>query len=286
MNDWASSGDGGLTGEIFSQLRDFIYEKTGIFFQDNKVYLLENRLKWRLEACGCNSYKEYFNLLKYDLKGRQELPHLYNSITTNETSFFRDSIQINAFYNDVLPLIMEENAKTGRREINFWSAASSTGEEAYTAAMQMDHKGLPKLGWKINIVGTDISSHVVDNARKGIYGKNAVRNTPHEYLLKYFNNSGDVYELKPEIKKMVRFSCANLFDSQEMAKMRNFDVVFCRNVLIYFDANSKKEVISSVYNSLRPGGSLFIGYSESLHSISRSFKLRHFNRALVYQKEA
>ncbi len=278
--------DDDLTGELFNQLRDFIYSKTGILFNENKAYLLKNRLKWRLEACGCNSYKEYLNFLKYDFKGKQELPHLYDSVTTNETSFFRDMLQINAFYNDVLPLVMKENEQSGRKEIKFWSAASSTGEEAYTAAMQMVHKGLLGKGWKINVVGTDISSQVIDNARKGVYGKNAMRNTPREYILKYFNNSGDVYEIKPEIKRLVRFTCANLFDSADMRKMRNFDIVFCRNVLIYFDLNSKKEVVSNLYDSLRPGGSLFIGYSESLHNISRSFKLKHYNRALVYQKEA
>ncbi len=279
------SSSAGLSGETFRQLRDFIYEKTGIYFQESKTYLLENRLKWRLEECGCNSYEEYLYFLKYDPKSREELPKLYDAVTTNETSFFRDAVQTNAFENDVLPLVVEEKEKSGRKDLNIWSAACSTGEEPYTIAMQIMNKGLPKLGWRVDIVGSDISDQVLMSAKKAVYGRNSVRNTPREYLVKYFNNSGDMYELKPEIKNMVRFINLNLFDQFQMRRMRNYDIIFCRNVLIYFDDNSKRQVVSSLYDSLRPGGYLFIGYSESLHNISRSFKLRHFNRALVYQKE-
>lgn len=274
-----------LSNETFKQLRAFIYEKTGILFSEKKTYLLENRLRYRLDDCGCSNFEEYFYFLKYDPGRNQELPKLYDSITTNETSFFRDAVQIQAFENDLLPFVLNENGEKRRKELKVWSAAASTGEEAYTIAMQMLNKGLHNQGWSIDIVGTDISSKVIASAKAGIYGKNAVRNTPSDYLRKYFSNSGDDYALLPEVKKMVQFKTMNLMDQTSMRTMRNFDIIFCRNVLIYFDDNAKKSVISNLYDSLRPGGYLLIGYSESLHNISRSFKLKHFNRALVYQKE-
>jgi len=273
-----------LSVETFIKLRDFIYAKTGILFQDNKAYLLESRLKWRLEECGCGSYDEYFYLLNYDPRRHTELVNLYNSVTTNETSFFRDAVQIKAFYDDVLPLVAKQNKEKGINEIKIWSAASSTGEEAYTVAMQMDNQQLPKNGFRIEIEGSDISDQVLEKAREGKYGKNAIRNVPSDYLSKYFINTSDVYELNPHIKKMARFRNINLIDSMKTKSMRNMDVIFCRNVLIYFDEKARKTVVSNLYDSLRSGGFLFIGYSESLHNISRSFKLRHFNRALVYQK--
>jgi len=282
----ALSGLNSLDKTTFVQLRDLIYEKTGISFAENKTYLLENRLKRRLEDCGCSNFEEYYYLLKYDPRRSRELIHLYNSITTNETSFFRDAVQIKAFYDDVLPLVAKQNKEKGINEIKVWSAASSTGEEAYTMAMQMVNQKLPQLGFRIDIAASDLSEQVVETAKKGIYGKNAVRNVPPEYMSRYFSNGGDTYEVLPEIRKMVRFSNMNLMDSARMRSMRNVDIILCRNVLIYFDEKAKKTVISNLYDSLRPGGYLFIGYSESLHNISRSFKLEHFNRALVYKKEA
>lgn len=276
----------GLSTDTFRQLRDLIYEKTGIHFGENKAYLLENRLKRRLEECGCSSYEEYFYLLKYDPRRKEELTHLFNSVTTNETSFFRDAVQISAFYDNVLPLVVEEKKDGGGfRELKVWSAACSTGEEPYTIAMQMVNKKLPRLGWRIDVAGSDISNQALESARMGAYGKNSVRNVPPEYMSRYFSNSGDTYEVVPDIRKLVRFSNINLIDTAATRSMRNMDVIFCRNVLIYFDDKAKKTVVSNLYNCLRPGGYLFIGYSESLHNISRSFKLRHFNRALVYQKE-
>lgn len=279
------SGRAKLSTETFQQLREYIYEKTGILFGENKTYLLENRLRYRLEECGCNNYEEYLYFLKHDPSRNQEMPKLFDSVTTNETSFFRDAVQIKAFDDDVLPLVLKENEENRRKELRVWSAASSTGEEAYTIAMQMLNKGLPQKGWRTEIVGTDISQKVIASAQAAVYGANAIRNTPPECLRKYFSVNGEEYRLLPAVKRMAQFRITNLMDQNAMKRMKNFDVIFCRNVLIYFDAAAKKSVISNLYDALRPGGYLFIGYSESLHNISRSFKLRHFNRSLVYQKE-
>ena len=274
-----------LSNETFTQLRDLIYSKTGILFSVNKLYLLENRLKWRLEYSGCVNYEEYLYLLKYDPRRTQEYQSLFNSVTTNETFFFRDAIQTKAFYEDILPSVVMENEKAGRRELKLWSAASSTGEEAYTLAMQVLRRGLKAKGWKISVSASDINSKVLATARQGKYGPYSIKHVPPDYMEKYFNNSAEVYQVLPEVKNLVSFSNMNLIDGAAMRGMRDFDVIFCRNVLIYFDHEAKKKVIESLYDSLRPGGYLFIGYSESLHNISRAFKLKHFNKALVYQKE-
>ena len=279
------SGRAKLSAETFQQLREYIYKKTGILFGENKTYLMENRLRYRLEECGCSNYEEYFYFLQYDPRRNQEMPKLFDSVTTNETSFFRDAVQIKAFDDDVLPLVLQENEENRRKELRVWSAASSTGEEAYTIAMQMLNKGLPQKGWRTEIVGTDLSQKVVASAQAAVYGANTIRNTPPDCLRKYFSNNGDQYKLLPVVTRMAQFRVMNLMDQIAMKRMKNFDVIFCRNVLIYFDAAAKKSVISNLYDALRPGGYLFIGYSESLHNISRSFKLRHFNRSLVYQKE-
>ena len=280
----AQDTEANLSTDTFSQLRELIYDNTGIAFSESKRYLLENRLKVRLEDCGCSNYEEYYYLLKYDPRRQNELTKLYNTITTNETSFFRDAIQINAFYEDVLPIVLKENEKRGNKSLKIWSAACSTGEEPYTIAMQICNKKIPQVGWRAEVSASDISDEVIEAARRGVYGKNSVRNAPPEYLSQYFIPRGDNYEVKPEIRKMVSFCNINLIDGMMTKKMRDMDVVFCRNVLIYFDDKAKKTVISNLHDSLRPGGYLFIGYSESLHKISKSFKLRHFNKALVYQK--
>ncbi len=272
-----------LSKEAFLGLRDLIYERWGICFQENKAYLLEDRLKKRLEKRGLSSFDEYLYFLRYDPLREKELRDLVESITTNETSFFRDMNQLEAFRKGVLPEVMKRK-ENGQRHLRIWSAGCSTGEEPYTIAMIVHDEGLPAKGYRVDILGTDVSERVLDVARRGIYGEYAVRNAPDRYLKRYFTMEKEGYMVKEEIKRMVRFQNINLVDHSQMKRVRGMDVIFCRNVLIYFDDEAKRRVVGYLYDSLVDGGFLIVGFSESLFNITRAFKPIGINRCIVYQK--
>lgn len=269
--------------ELFTEYREHIYKLTGIFFTETKKYLLEGRIHKRMVARNIPSFEGYLELLKSPNLPKDELLFLYEAITINETYFFRSEQQFDSMTSVLIPDILKK--KQLNPTLKIWSAASSTGEEAYTIAMILLEKFKPTYpNLNIQIVGTDISQGVINSARKGVYREYAIRNVPKNLLTKYFTKRGDEYHLSDEIKKMVRFEYLNLYDTQGMNSMLNFDIIFCCNVLIYFDQTSKQQVVSSLFNSLNPQGYLFIGYSESLHGISKAFNLVHLPKALVYQK--
>ncbi len=271
-----------ISDEVFKQFRDFIYEKSGIFIPDNKKYFLENRLGRRIQELNLKGYEDYLYNLRYNSDLR-ELQRLFDLITTNETFFFREPQQFEVFRGELLNQISAENAKTGRRDIKIWSAASSTGEEAYTVSMLLLEK-IELSGFKKDIFASDISESVLSSARAGVYGSYAIRNVPSAYLNKYFKNSDQQYSLSSVVKSMVKFSRVNLVEEKDVRMIRGVDVVFCRNVLIYFDDKAKQKVVSHLYDALRPGGYLFIGTSESLHNLTRAFRPVVINKVIIYQK--
>lgn len=269
-----------LTAATFKQLRDLIYEQSGMYFQDGKKYLLEGRLQGRLRERNCTSYEEYYNLLKFDAWRDNELASLFNLVTTNETFFYRDLLQLQAFTETILPAVMKLNPA---QQLRIWSAACSSGDEPYTLAiMLLEHPELAK--WTIEILGSDISEAVLHQARKGVYGQYAVRNIPPPQLKKYFAVAEGQYVLAPEVKRLVKFANVNLYDSARLKLLRGMDVIFCRNCLIYFDDKAKQKIVDNLYDCLRPNGYLVIGFSETLHAVSRAFKPVHANRSVVYQK--
>lgn len=270
-----------LSTETFLDLRKLIYEHSGIFFHENKKYVLESRLQARLRERNCASYEEYCQLLKYDPWRDKELSTLFNLVTTNETFFYRDLPQLQAFADVVIPTIVEANRETSR--IRVWSAACSTGDEPYTLAiMMLEHPALAN--WSIEILGSDISEAVLNTARKGTYGTYAVRNMPPALLKKYFVVEEGQYVLCAQVKRLVKFANINLYDAAHLKLIRGMDVIFCRNCLIYFDDKAKQKIVDHLYDCLRPGGYLVIGFSESLHGLSRAFRPVHANRSVVYQK--
>ncbi|MBI5855889.1 MAG: protein-glutamate O-methyltransferase CheR [Nitrospirae bacterium] len=270
-----------LAPAIFDQLRTLIYEKTGLHFQDNKKYLLESRLQVRLRERNCKTFEEYWHLLRYDAWRDKELSALFELVTTNETYFCRDAGQLQAFVDVAVPVLLKANERTNRLRI--WSAACSTGDEPYTLAMMLfEHRALAK--WTIEILGSDISEAVLAQARSGRYGPYAVRQMPAALRQKYFTEEDGQFVLGLKVKQVVRFANINLYDSARLKLIRDQDVIFCRNCLIYFDDNGKRKIVDSLYDSLRPGGYLIIGFSESLHGVGRSFKPVHANRTVMYQK--
>jgi chemotaxis protein methyltransferase CheR len=271
-----------MNDDVFKQFRDFIYEKSGIFIPDNKKYFLENRLGRRIQELNLKGYEDYLYNLKYD-SDRRELGRLFDLITTNETFFFREPLQFEVFSGELLGRITADNTNAGRKDIRIWSAASSTGEEPYTLSIVLLEKSEIS-GFKKEIFASDISESVLASARSAVYGSYAVRNIPAVYLKKYFTDSNQQYTLSPGVKSLVKFSKVNLIDEKDVRAVRGVDVVFCRNVLIYFDDKAKQKVVSHLYDALRPGGYLFIGTSESLHNVTRAFRPVVINKVIIYQK--
>jgi chemotaxis protein methyltransferase CheR len=270
----------------FKAIREFIYTLTGIYFQDNKKYLLESRISKRLQALHLTQYEDYFQFIKFGVKKDDEKKFLYDAITINETYFFRNEPQFEIFEKTLMPELIKIKSSNPRPKIRVWSSASSSGEEAHTLAMIFLEKIKPKYpALEFEVVGTDISPSILDIARKGVYREYSVRNMPKLYLEKYFHAEDGRFIVNDNVRKLVRFDHMNLFDQPRMRGMLNFDIVFCCNVLIYFDAKSKIQVISQLYDSISRGGYLFIGYAESLHGISSAFKIMNFPKAIVYKKE-
>lgn len=279
----ASHGGNALTAPLFEQYRRFIYEQTGIYFQDNKKYLLESRISRRLNATGKDDYQTY---LKYLQNGgmRSELPELVNAVTINETFFFRTPQQFDIIEKHIIPELVLLREKSSRR-IRIWSAACSTGDEPYTLALIAKDRLQPRFPHiTFEIIGIDINTEVLKRARSGSYGPRSVRNVPPRMLSRYFTVEQDRYIVKPEIRRMVTFRHGNLADRSSMRQMRNIDIIICANVLIYFDNKSKQQVVSSLYNSLGPGGYLLVGFSETLYGVTQAFQPVRFEKTIAYKK--
>jgi chemotaxis protein methyltransferase CheR len=273
-----------ISDKDFEQLRDFIYNICGMYFHTTKKYFLESRLTRRMEATGAKTYQDYYLLLKSP-RGSEELKFLMDEITTNETYFFRNVPQLAALENKLLPEIVDIKNKMGFRKLRIWSAASSSGEEAYTMAMILLEKRSTLLkDWIIEIVGTDINETVIAQAKEGIYNAYSVRNIPDAYKRKYIREDNGKFILSPEVKKFVTFNKLNLYEDSKMIFMKSFDFIFCANVLIYFDTASKSKVVQHFYNNLQPYGYFFVGQSESLHGVNDKFKTVHFPGGFGYKK--
>ncbi len=274
-----------ISDEEFKQLRDFIYDQSGIFIAENRKYLLENRLAGRLKDLNLKSFGEYYYFLRYDANRRQELNRLFESVTTNETSFFRNPPQLRVFQEKVLREVLDAQRSAGQKRLHIWSAGCSTGEEPYTLAIIiLETLRAEASSWNIKITANDLSEAVLQSARRGVYNEYTLRTTPKELIGKYFTKEDVAYKIKPEVKRLVSFGQINLSDRVGVKRVERSQIVFCRNVIIYFDDEMKKKVISLFYDNLLPGGFLLIGHSESLHNISRAFSPVHHPGAIVYKK--
>lgn len=270
-----------LPEDIFRLLRDYIRDYCGMYFDGNSKYLLERRLSRRVRLHQFKSFKDYYHFLTYDRRRETELVEVIDCLTTNETYFFREEAQLKAFTDEiVLGLAAAKKDKT----LKIWSAGCSTGEEPYTIAMLLLEKGHLQ-GWDIEIIGSDINQKVLTSARRGIYKRGSFRTTDDKLMDKYFKEeSQGSFRISDEVKRLVSFSYLNLFDPYKLSFMKDFDIIFCRNVIIYFDAVSKKKLIETFYGKMAPGGFLLLGHAESLLNISTSFKLVHLKNDMVYQK--
>ncbi len=271
-----------LPDDVFRLLRDLVHSYCGIYFDAGSKFLLERRLSRRLEQHRLKSFEEYYHFLRYDRKREEELTILVDNLTTNETYFFRESPQLNAFSEEILPELRQTLAD--RKVVRIWSAGCSTGEEPYTIAMLLLESGDWWRDWQVEILGSDINQRVLHTARKGVYKKSAHRATSPQMLAKYFVEEQGAYRIVDRVKELVSFSYMNLLDPFKTSLITNMDIIFCRNVIIYFDKEAKKKVIESFYQKLREGGYLLLGHSESLINISNAFILRTLKNDMVYQK--
>lgn len=283
----STAGTVGIKDTEFQQLRDFIYTQSGIYIPDNRKYLLENRLSNRVKILNLKDYGEYLHYLRYDNGRRQELSRMFEVITTNETSFFRNPPQLAVFQNVILPGILEKLRKSGNRSLHLWSAGCSTGEEPYTLAIII-HEVLKSeiASWKIRITANDLSEAVLRSARQGIYSEYALRTTPKDMVSKYFTEEAGRFRVGQNLRSLITFGQLNLNDRGQIKMIPRSEIIFCRNVIIYFDDAMKKRVISSFYDNLVPGGVLFIGHSESLHHVSRTLNPKHHPGSIVYFKDS
>jgi chemotaxis protein methyltransferase CheR len=268
-------------------IRTYLYEQTGLAFVGSQWHFFKKRIIKRIEESKFSSIREYISFLKFDPRGKQELKDLYNLLTVNETYFFREKPQLEALINTVLPEMIDikQNEKmTNMKSIRLWSAASSNGSEPYSIAILLKEKGLLNKGITFNIYGTDINTDVINTAREGLFSEPDLRNTPPELKEKYFTKKGNFYEINEEIKRMVSFSIVNLFSKTQTATLKNMDIIFCRNVLIYFDIESKKIVAKNLYDNLVPNGYLFLGMSDTLFKVTNLFLLKPLKGVMVYRK--
>ncbi|MBF0226992.1 MAG: protein-glutamate O-methyltransferase CheR [Desulfobacterales bacterium] len=278
-----------LTSDDYKRLRDFIYRKTGLFFEDKKLYFMEKRIKSRIEITKCESPIEYLKMLQfYDTNGN-ELQSFLNVLTTNETYFFREFEQLASFAEHCLPEICERKKALSNFRLRIWSAGCSTGEEPYTLAIILREMLDNVDEWLIEIIGTDINTKVLNFAKNAVYESRAIKDVPPEYLNRWFLKStnsigSETFRVHPTIRSMCNFEQLNLSDKVRMRLFRNVDFIFCRNVLIYFDEDSRKQVVGNLYDSLNPEGYIFLGHSESMSRISSAFKIRRKGGFIVYQK--
>ena len=245
-----------LTPAEFSKIAKLIYERTGIHLPDSKLTLLSNRLRRRLRSLQLDGFLDYYKLLRDPARCDDELPHFLSAVTTNETYFFRNDALWRFFREKWIPEIVERKRDTQGKSIRIWSAASSSGEEAYTAALCL-REGLKDFGsWDVRVIGSDISRRILDRAKAAEYNDYAVAKMPPALLKKWFSEKDGTFSLKAEIRAMVSFQFHNLRDAFPNGR---FDLVFLRNVLMYFDTAMKLKVLNTVTQSLAPGGHLYVG---------------------------
>lgn len=272
-----------MTDAQFTTLRTIIYKRAGIHFPDNKKYVLESRLGKRLDELNIDDFDQYAALLSMGPYQVEEFQEMFNRITINETSFFRNEPQLEAFERIVLPELLE--ARRATKRLRVWSAACSSGEEPFTLAIMVHRTlGVRLADWRVEILGTDISEKALAVADSGVYSNYAMRSTPDLVQKRYFREQGGKFTLSDDIRSMVRFETHNLKDRLAARRFGTWDVIFCRNVMIYFDDAMKSEVVDTFADQLAPDGRLFIGHSETLRSLDTPFEQTGPAQAFMYAK--
>lgn len=270
-----------VSDDDFERFRDYFHRETGIHFDASKRYFVDKRLVERVRETASGSASAYLARLS---KGgaATELQQLINAMTVNETYFLREEYQFEALVDSVLPDIVAR--RRHRRPIRIWCVPSSTGEEPYSVAIYLLERWPGLADWDVEILSSDIDTAVLERAQAGRYSARSVQHLPRAWLARYFESRGDDHQLSADIRESVCFTRCNLTDPGETRGFRDIDVIFCRNLLIYFDDRSRRVAVDALYDALTPGGFVLLGHSESMGRISSLFSPRRFPRAVVHQK--
>jgi chemotaxis protein methyltransferase CheR len=270
-----------VTQEDVQRFCEFLYRRTGMMFSDEKRYYIDRRLAERIAATGSSSFQAYFARLRSDTD--HEIEHLVNAFTVNETYFYREEHQLRCMTSDLLDRILR--GKPPEEPIRIWSIPCSSGEEPYSIAVWLMENWSQVDSHNIEIVGSDIDTRALRMAADGIYGERALMRLSQDVIARYFQPFGSgEYQIDPGLRNSIQFTRANLVDGQDMARYRGFDLIFCRNVLIYFDDASRRMAAENLYDCLRPGGYICLGHSETMSRISPLFRVCRFSDAIVYQR--
>jgi len=277
--------DSDLKDPALTRIRDLVYRISGIFHQENKFYLLATRIRRRMKEVRSNTLSDYFEVLTMRPNRDAEMRSLLNEITIGETYFFRSQGQLNAVSKIILPALLAMNAKQSVKKLRIWSAGCSTGEEPYTLSILMMEHLLPAhKDWTYEIIATDLNENSILKCKEGLYNEYAMRNLNALMRDKFFRQEGNLYRVKDEVRPAIRFERLNLQDQSKMLFMKGFDLIFCCNVLIYFDGVAKRRTVDHFYNGLIPGGYFFLGECETLFGVYDQFRLTHFPNATGYCK--
>ncbi len=259
-----------MSQDLFSRLSEFIYRESGIKMPLTKKTMLEARLQKRLRSIGLGSYDEYCSYLFSPEGIANELVHMIDVVTTNKTEFFREAQHFEYLIENVVPELIQTRGAGIRRPFMVWSAACSSGEEPYTLAMVLDQFSRRAQGFTFQVLGTDISTRVLQTARDGIYDEERAEHIPSEFKRNYLMRSRDrskgLVRIVPELRAHVKFRRLN-FMAEDFGMREKMDVIFCRNVLIYFDRTTQETVINRICGHLHPGGYLFTGHSETINGM-------------------
>jgi chemotaxis protein methyltransferase CheR len=276
------NGQASLPNDVFRILAGLILERSGIEFGEANRFLLESRVAYRIRELRLDGMRSYLYHLRYGPAGASELDALVDRVTNPETYFFREPDQLAAFSDEVVPAW--EASASPDDTLRVWSAGCASGEEPYTLAMLLDERGV--FGRReVDIVGSDISTTSLARARSALYRENSFRQTSEERRARFFElDAPGRFRLRSDIRNRVSFGRANLIEPARLSALSRFDVIFCRNVLIYLSEPAKRTVVEALYDRLKPGGHLFLGRVESLVAFATAFRLRHLERDMVYQK--
>ncbi|MBU1658998.1 protein-glutamate O-methyltransferase CheR [bacterium] len=272
-----------LSNENFSKVSEFIYRKSGIFLAEDKHFKkLAKYIDAHAKNFGYDSFRKYFYKLRFDDKEGREFQNLMNAMTINETYFFRENDQFEVLANKVIPELHETMQSS--RPIRILSSPCSSGEEAYSIVLHILEEAQVVAKRDIEVVGIDINSTVIEKGKRALYNERSVHAIPKNILMKWFKKNTLGYELIEDLHGTVDFKIVNVFDSVQMRKLGKFDVIFSRNMLIYFDDASRKKVAMTFYDMLNTGGYIFLGHAEYMSRIVSVFNAKKIDSTLIYQK--
>jgi len=256
-----------VTPTEYEYLRKFLKDNSGLDLSADKQYLIESRLLPLARKAGLSG----INDLVQKLQGgsRELITNVIEAMTTNETFFFRDKVPFDHFRETIMPEVIK--ARAGRRSVRIWCAAGSTGQEPYSLAMCLKEMGAALTGWRVEIIATDLSQEVLEKAKAGIYSQFEVqRGLPIQMLMKYFKQTGETWQINPELRAMIQHRQLNLL--HDFAQLGTFDVIFCRNVLIYFDQDTKINIFNRLARQIEPDGFMVLGAAETVVGLTDTFR--------------